>query len=172
MCYFQLPVDSMPIPLVIAALSAGGTLVPHAAGGFIVSSAGGYVAGTYISTAAVATFLATGAGVLATGAAVATGAAGAVIGSAGIFGTTVGATGITGALMSAGIISSTPIWVPLAAAGTALVGGGAVGYAAYHIYQMRKQAAATPEGEEVQFTENQARVLQLLLLKVQKTESV
>jgi len=161
----------MPIPLVITALSAGGTLVPHAAGGFIVSTAGSYVAGTYISTAAVAAYLATGAGVLATGAAVATGAASAVIGSAGIFGTTIGATGLTGALMSAGIISSTPIWVPVAAAGTVLAGGGALGYAAYHIYQMRKQAAATPEGEEAQFTENQAQVLQLLLLKIQKTKN-
>lgn len=161
----------MPIPLVIAALSAGGTLVPHAAGGFIVSSAGGYVAGTYISTAAVAAFLTTGAGLLASGAAVATGAAGAAIGSAGIFGTTVGASGLTGALMSAGIISSTPVWVPIAVAGTALAGAGAMGYAAYQIYQMRTQAAATPVGEEAQFTEKQAQVLQLLLLKFQKTDA-
>lgn len=160
----------MPIPVVIAALATGGTLVPHAAGGFIVSSAGGYVAGTYVSTAMVATILTTGAGVLATGAAVATGAASAVIGSAGIFGTTIGASGLTGALMSAGIISSTPVWVPVAVAGTALAGGGAMGYAAYQIYQMRRQVAATPDGGEAQFTESQARVFQLLLLKHQKVE--
>jgi hypothetical protein len=161
----------MPIPLVIAALSAGGTLVPHAAGGFIVSSAGGYVAGTYVSTAAVAAILTTGVGLFATGAAVATGAASAVIGSAGIFGTTVGASGLTGLLMSAGMISSTPVWVPVAVAGTALAGGGAMGYAAYQIYQIRKQVAATSEGEEAQFTENQARIFQLVLLKHQTLES-
>lgn len=161
----------MPIPLVIAALSAGGTLVPHAAGGFIVSSAGGYVAGTYVSTAAVAAFLTTGAGLLATGAAVATGAGSAVIGSAGIFGTTAGASGLTGALMSAGIISSTPFWVPVAVAGTALAGGCAMGYAAYQIHQIRKQVAVTPEGEEAQFTESQARIFQLLVLKRRKLKS-
>lgn len=157
----------MPIPLVIAALSAGGTLVPHAAGGFIVSTAGCYVAGTYISTAAVAAILTTSAGLLSTGAAVATVGASAIIGSAGIFGTTVGASGLTGALMSVGIISSTPIWIPVAVAGTALAGSGAMGYAAYQIYQMRKQVAAIPDGEEVEFTEHQARVFQLLLLKQQ-----
>ena len=40
----------MPLPLipVISALAAGGWLVPHAAGGLIVTSASGYVAGTYL----------------------------------------------------------------------------------------------------------------------------
>jgi hypothetical protein len=33
----------MPIPLIIAALAAGGTLVPHATGGLIVTGASGYV---------------------------------------------------------------------------------------------------------------------------------
>lgn len=47
----------MALPIVMAALLAGGTLVPHAAGGLIVSSAGGYVAGTYLSTSAVASIL-------------------------------------------------------------------------------------------------------------------
>lgn len=156
----------MAIPLVIAALVGGGTLVPHAAGGLIVTSAGSYVAGTYLSTAAVAALLATGAGALVTGVAVVTGAASAAMGGAGIFGTTVGATGITGALMSAGIISSTPIWVPVAVAGTAVAGSGAIGYAAYQIYRMRQMAANTPEGEEAHFTERQARLLQALLLKL------
>ena len=45
----------MPLPIIIAALAAGGTLVPHAAGGLIVSSASGYIAGTYIGTATIAT---------------------------------------------------------------------------------------------------------------------
>lgn len=162
----------MPIPLIIAAVAAGGTLVPHAAGGFIVSSATGYVAGTYLSTSAVAALLATGTGVLATGALVFTGAAGAVIGSAGVFGTTVGATGITGALMSAGLISSTPIWVPVAIGGAAIAGSGALGYAAYQLFQIRRKAAATPEGQEAHFSEGQARLLQRLLLKLNDDSSV
>ena len=33
----------MPLPIVLAALAAGGTLVPHAAGGLIVTSAGGFI---------------------------------------------------------------------------------------------------------------------------------
>jgi len=50
----------MPIPLmaIISALAAGGSLVPHAAGGMIVTGAGGYVAGTYLSTTAIASLLA------------------------------------------------------------------------------------------------------------------
>ena len=52
----------MPLPLIpaIAALVAGGTLVPHAAGGLIVTSVGGYVAGTYLSTVAISTLVASG----------------------------------------------------------------------------------------------------------------
>ena len=46
----------MAIPLIpiMTALAAGGSLVPHAAGGLMVSSAtaGGYVAGTYLGTTA------------------------------------------------------------------------------------------------------------------------
>ena len=118
----------MPLPLIpiISALAAGGTLVPHAAGGMIVTSAAGYIGGTYLSTAAISGLLAAGAGVLG----VLGGLAGSVIGSAGVFGTTVGATGITGALMSAGIISSTPIWVPVAIGGAALSGVAGLGYGA------------------------------------------
>ena len=37
---------ALPLIPISAALAAGGTLVPHAAGGMIVSSDGGYVAGT------------------------------------------------------------------------------------------------------------------------------
>ena len=75
----------------------------------IVTSAAGYVAGTYLSTAAISGILAAASTALGAGALYLSGAAGSIIGSAGIFGTTVGASGITGALMSAGIISSTPI---------------------------------------------------------------
>jgi hypothetical protein len=77
----------MPLPLIpiITALAASGGLVPHAAGGMIVTmGASGYTAGTYLSSAAIAP-LVTGAGaVLGAGALTTTGAAGANIGSAGI----------------------------------------------------------------------------------------
>lgn len=156
----------MPIPVIVAALVAGGSLVPHAGGGFIVvSSAGGYVAGTYLSTAAIAGILTAGSATLATGAAVATGLAGSVIGSAGIFGTTVGATGITGALMSAGLISATPLYVPL------LIGAGGVGasgllvYGSYRLYQLKKKLSAAIPGQEIDFSPTDARIVQRLLLK-------
>ena len=156
----------MPIPIIIAALAAGGSLVPHAAGGFIVvSSAGGYVAGTYLGTAAIAVMLTAGTATLATGAAVMTAVAGSVIGSAGIFGTTVGATGLTGALMSAGLISATPLYVPL------LIGAGGVGaagllvYGSYHLYKLKKKVSAALPGQEVIFSPTDARIVQRLLLK-------
>ncbi len=153
----------MPLPLIpiVAALAAGGTIVPHAAGGLIVTSAaaGGYVAGTYISTAAIAGLLTGGLAVLGAGTAVVTGAASAAIGGAGIFGTTIGATGITGALMSAGLISATPIWVPLA------VGGGLLGIAvgAYKLYVLRRKVRQTPAGQEAQFTEQEAKAIERII---------
>lgn len=156
----------MPLPLipVITALAAGGSLVPHAAGGLIVTSASGYVAGTYLSTATITALLAGGATALGTGAAVVSGAAAGMIGSAGIFGTTIGASGITGMLMSAGIIASTPVWVPVAVAGA----GVGVTYGAFRFYILRKKLVATPEGQEAQFTENEAKVIEWLLRRFAK----
>jgi hypothetical protein len=151
----------MAIPLIpiIAALAAGGSLVPHAAGGLIITSAGGYVAGTYLSTAAISTLVLGGVSALGTGAAVVSGAAASVIGGAGIFGTTIGATGLTGVLMSAGVISATPIWVPLAISGAAA----GAGYGAFKYYGLRKKLAGTPEGQEAQFTEAEAKFIERLL---------
>lgn len=153
----------MPFPFIpiVAALAAGGTIVPHAAGGVIVTSvaAGGYVAGTYLSTAAIASVLSGGLAVLGAGAAVVTGAASAAIGSAGIFGTTIGATGITGALMSAGLISATPIWIPLAIGGSLL--GIFVG--AYRLYKLRKKIRQTLPGQEALFTEQEARAIERVI---------
>lgn len=169
----------MAIPLIIAALAAGGTLVPHAAGGLIVTSATGYVAGTYLSTAAVTGILAS-TGVLGTSAAVLSGAAAlsgaasaglsgvasSVIGSTGIFGTTIGSSGLTGMLMSAGVISATPVWVPVTIAGTAAGVAGAVGYIATQLYRIRKAISQTSPGQEMQFTERQAKLIQAILPKV------
>ncbi len=156
----------MPLPLiaVASALAAGGTLVPHAAGGMIVTAAGGYVAGTYLSTAAVATIIATATATAGAGLAAVAGTASAIIGSAGIFGTTVGATGLTGVLMSAGVLPSTPIIVPVAV-GAATLGGAGL---AYYLLRLRRKVASAKEGQEAQFTEREAKVVQVLLLQLAK----
>jgi hypothetical protein len=155
----------MPLPLipVIAALTAGGTLVPHAAGGLIVTSVGGYVTGTYLSTAAVTSLVLGGLGALGTGAAAVTGAAASVVGGAGVFGTTIGATGITGVLMSAGIISATPLWVPVAIGGAATGAAAGAGFGAYRYYRLRKKLRVTVEGQEAQFTEAEAKLVERFL---------
>ncbi len=152
----------MPIPLipVIAALAGGGSLVPHAAGGLIVTAANGFVAGTYLSTAAITGLLST----LGTGALVVSGAVASVIGSAGIFGTTIGATGITGALMSAGILPATPIAVPVVA-GAAAIG---CGYVGYRLYKLKRKLSSTSEGAEAQFTETEARLIEQVIRRLAK----
>jgi uncharacterized membrane protein len=156
----------MPLPLIpiITALAAGGSLVPHAAGGLIVTSASGYVTGTYLSSAAIASLL-TGAGAaLGAGALTITGAASAIIGSAGIFGTTIGASGLTGFLMSAGIVPATPIGVPIAIGGVAAGSG----YLSYLLLKLRKKLRAANEGEEVQFSETEAKIIEAIIRRSAK----
>jgi len=159
----------MPLPLipVISALAAGGTLVPHAAGGMIVTSATGYIAGTYLSTAAISGLLATASATLGAGALYLSGAAASIVGSAGIFGTTIGASGVMGALMSAGIISSTPVWIPIA------VGGAAVGcgYGGYCLLKLRRKINDTPAGEEAQFTETEAKIVEKVINRLGKKDN-
>lgn len=162
----------MPIPLIpiFAALAAGGTLVPHAAGGLIVTGASGYVTGTFLSTAAVSGLFTTATATLGAGAVYLSGTAASIVGGAGIFGTTIGATGITGALMSVGIISSTPIWVPLAASGAAL----GCSYGGYRLLKLKRKLTDTPQGEEAQFTETEAKIIERiikLLAKLAKKET-
>ena len=151
----------MPIPLipVVAALTAGGTLVPHAAGGMIVTAATGYVAGTYLSTAAITSIIAAATAAFGIGAAALTGALGSVIGSAGIFGTTIGATGLTGILMSAGIISATPIALPVGILAT-LIGSA---YIWYVLLKLNRKVRKVKAGQEVAFTELEAKIIELLV---------
>lgn len=185
----------MPIPAlaaIIPALIAGGTLVPHAAGGFIVTGASGYIAGTYLSTAAVASLIGsaavTGAGGLA---ALVAGSASAIIGSAGLLGTGIGASGLTGVLVSLGLVSTTPVWVPAAAVGAIAAGAGGIGYGLYRSYRSTKPSSDsdeqpfdmslsdsdrgvlqeilrksknTPKGEEAMFEDAQAIVVQKLII--------
>lgn len=158
----------MPLPIVsiLAALAAGGTLVPHAAGGMIVTSTAGYVAGTYLSTAAISTIIYTVGGsavaTLGMGTAAVTGAAGAIIGGAGIFGTSIGATGLTSMLMSVGLVSSTPIIIPIACL-TGIASIGVIGLRAAHIRGMKRRLAAVPEGIELEFSEKDAKRVEKIL---------
>jgi len=66
--------------------------------------------------------------------------------------------------MSAGIIASTPVWVPVAAAGA---GVGLI-YGAYRYYALSKKLVASPAGTEAQFTEGEAKVIEWLLRKLAK----
>ena len=159
----------MPIPLIpiISALATGGSLVPHAAGGLIVTGASGYIAGTFLSTAAISGLLTAASATLGAGALYLSGTAASIAGGAGIFGTTVGASGITGALMSAGIISSTPIWVPLAASGAAI----GCGYGGYRLFKLKRKLSETPEGEEAQFTETEAKIIEKIIKRLAKKEN-
>ena len=157
----------MPLPLLIPALISGGTLVAHSSGGLIVSGAAGYIAGTFVSTAAVKTLLV--ASTLGVSACVGAAAA-SVWGSAGLFGTTIGATGIKGALMSAGLISSTPIWIPCAVIGTSIAGLGFAGFGLYRINKLREKLDSCPEGEEVYFTDKEAAFIEWMIRKMQKKE--
>lgn len=158
----------MPIPLIaiFSALAAGGTLVPHATGGLIVTGAYGYIAGTFLSTAAISGLLTTASATLGAGALYLSGAAASIIGSAGIFGTTVGATGITGVLISAGIISSTPVWVPVAVGGAAI----GCGYGGYRLFQLKRKLNDTPQGEEAHFSETDAKIIEGILKRLAKKE--
>lgn len=156
----------MPVPIVavLSALASGGTLVPHSAGGLIISSGGSYVAGTYLSTTAVSAILGTATASVGAGAAAVTGAVSAVIGSGGIFGTTFGATGITGALMSVGIIPATPIAVPVVIGATCLGGS----YVTFFVIKLIRKVRAAENGEEVIFTEREAKIIEALIRWIAK----
>ena len=160
----------MPLPIiaVISALATGGTLVPHAAGGMIVTSATGYVAGTFLSTAAISGLLTAASATLGGGAIYLSGAASSIIGGAGIFGTKIGASGITGALISAGVISSTPLWVSLSAGGAAIVGAAALGYGGYRLSKLKRKVSGVKEGKETQFTESEAKLIERIIRRLRK----
>lgn len=162
----------MPLPLapVIAALWAGGSLVPHAAGGFIVTAAGGagYVAGTYLSTATIVSVLTIATASAGSLAAALTGGAAALWGSAGVLGTTIGATGIKGALMSVGLISATPIWVPVAVGAAAATSAGGAGYLLHQISKLKKKGDKLQPGHEAQFTDQDAKLFEKILLALHK----
>jgi hypothetical protein len=94
--------------------------------------------------------------------AVVTGVATTVIGGAGIFGTTIGATGVVGALMSAGLISSTPVIVPISIGG-AIAGAG---YLSYRWLRLRRRINEVPGGEELMFSEAEAKIIESFIKRL------
>ncbi|MYG10730.1 MAG: hypothetical protein F4170_07835 [Rhodobacteraceae bacterium] len=167
----------MPLPVaLVPALIAGGTLVPHATGGLIVTGASGYVANTFLSTAVLnglfgAGFFSAGLGTGVLG----TLFGGALIGSSGVMGTGIGATGLTGLGISLGLVSTTPVWVPVATIGGGLAIFGASGYLTYKAVKKRRilkdimeKVQSAPIGEEVVFTEEEAELLDDLLRRMNK----
>lgn len=70
--------------------------------------------------------------------------------------------------MSAGIISSTPIWVPLAVGGAAVGGAAGLGYGGYKLNKLRKKVSSTPEGEEAEFSESEAKLVEKIISKLSK----
>jgi len=162
----------VPVPLVpiIAAIAMGGTIVPHAAGGIIVTSVtGGYLAGTYLTTTAIFSILTASGATIGVGAAALTGVLstifggagifGTTIGTTGIFGTTIGATGITGVLMSTGVISSTPIAVPIVAVCAASL---TISYVGYVIFNLKRKLKSEENGGEVNFTGTEAKIIEAI----------
>ena len=159
----------MPLPIaLIPALIAGGTLVPHATGGLIVTSTGGYVAGTFLSASTLSGLIGGGlfSGGLGLGVLGTLGLS-SIIGSTGFFGTGFGASGLTGVAISAGLISTTPIWMPT----ITVVGGlsvfGGTGYLMYDKVKRGKIKDSILEkiqspviGEEIIFTEQEAKFIE------------
>ena len=70
--------------------------------------------------------------------------------------------------MSAGLIASTPLWVPVAASGVLASGVGATGYLLYCINRLKKKGEGLPPGQEAQFSEWDAKLFEKILLALQK----
>lgn len=161
------------IPVIVALTSGGGSLVAHAGGGMIVTGASGYIAGTYLSSAAIATLVSTlsasALGTLALGFSSVVGffsaTSAAVVGTAGILGTGIGASGITGTLISLGVISTTPIWLPVLGVIFLL----SLAFLTYKLFRMKKKLNEVKDGQqEVKFTPFEARVVEQLLKRTYK----
>jgi hypothetical protein len=172
----------MPIPLIpiVTAILAGGSLVPHAAGGMIVSGAAGYVAGTYLSTTAVTGIMtAIGAGAIASVGTLGTFAsrmlaktavtsAAATTGVAAT-GTAAVATGIsaTTAATTTALVSLAPTLLSVTAGLTAL----GLGYRAYKFYELKRKVARVPKGQEALFTEKEAKLVEDVVKALVKKEN-
>ena len=149
----------MPAIAVIPALLAGGTLVPHAAGGLIVTGSSGYVVGTYVSATTINILIGGSAATVVggtVGGGIKLGLLPKLFSPAGQ-GTAVGAGTV--------VTVATPFWIPfvcVAALGSVIFLG--YGIAEAERNSRRKEISdlikTTPEGEETQFTEEQAEFIQ------------
>jgi hypothetical protein len=165
----------MPIiPIILAFFTTGGAIVPHAAGGVIVSNAvAGYVAGTYLSTATICMILSNLINVsvfasLSAFSLFVTGSSTAIIGGAGFLGTTIGATGLTGMLMSIGVIPSTPI-ILVVFLGVFLM---LLGYFFYEAFKIKKKfndmLNNKNNANEVIFTNFEAKIIEIIIRMIDK----
>ena len=70
--------------------------------------------------------------------------------------------------MSAGVVPSTPIIVPILVGGSLLAGGGALaggGYLAYRLHKLKKKVLSAKEGEEIHFSELEAKIIEIVIRK-------
>lgn len=88
------------------------------------------------------------------------GVAGRIIGSAAIFGTRIGESGITAGLMPVGIITATPILVPIAVDGAAVGGVAGLGYGGYKLFKLTQKIHRTAQCEEALFTDQEATAIE------------
>lgn len=160
---------ALPLIPIITALATGGILVPHAAGGMIVTSAAGYVAGTYLSTSAIAGLLAGATATVGAGIALAatsmTGIIGATVArtAAPVIATTTATTVPAAATGVLGFLTG-PVGISLAVGGAVL----GIGYGGYRIIMLNRKVTDTPKGEEAQFTENEAKIVAGIIKKLAK----
>ena len=154
----------MPLPLIpiISALAAGGTLVPHAAGGMIVTSAAaGYVAGTYLSTSAIAVLIAGATATAGAGLALAFGTMKGVI-----------STVVARVATTAPIAPVVPTFLggPVGILLTVFSALGIV-YGINRIYMLKRKANHALEGKEAQFSETEANIVEQIIKRLAKKES-
>jgi hypothetical protein len=71
--------------------------------------------------------------------------------------TAAGSVGIIGILMSAGIISATPLWVPLAVGSAAASAATGLGYGGYQLYKLKNKISNTAGGKDARFTEKRSK---------------
>jgi hypothetical protein len=169
----------MPIPLIpiIQALLAGGLLVPHAAGGMIVTSTAGYVAGTYLSTAAVTGIVtAVGAGAVASVGTLTAFASRLLARTAAtsVATTTVGTTTVATGVATTGTVAAATTglvtFLPAILSITAGLSAFGLGYKAYQFYQLKSKVSKTTEGNEILFTEKEAKMVEDVIKSIAKKD--
>lgn len=157
----MIPAALLPM---LPSLVPSASIVAHSSGGLILTSANGYMAGTLISTSMIQGVFAS-LSIVGAASLYVTGALAAIWGSAGIFGTTIGASGIKGFLMATGMISSTPVWLPLACISAT---GIAISTALLPMIRLFRKLKAAPEGEEILFTSIEAQIIGHVLKQLAK----